>query len=177
MTLNINFSSVTIAVNKMAEMVYFYDNMFNTNMLPFEDYGTIFYEGNLAGLKIVFCPSEVSGIVSEKNKHQFNFVTNNIAEVLSLASESGGKQKGEIVPAINKIIVAVTDPDGNTLEFMQSVEVVSTPEPVVIRKKNEPIITKISNKPAAINENKPAEISNDDIPEVVSRGNKHVRSL
>src|SRR5436189_13087 len=118
MSLTIKLASITISVAKMAEMVNFYNNLLGTELLPFEAYETTFYRGNLADLEIIFCPNNISGITSEQNKHQFNFVVNNLAEMIKLSTESGGNQKGKIVASNNKLIVAVVDPDGNTLEFI-----------------------------------------------------------
>lgn len=151
MTLNINLSSITISVKNMLEMVNFYNTMFNSNMLPFDAYGSTLYRGNIDGLNIVFCPVEVSGIVALHNTFQLNFVTNNIAEIVNLAIRSGGHQKSELVPANNKMTIVIIDPDGNTLEFLQNLSPVV--EPVLTSHNPQTVITEKKVETTIINEN------------------------
>jgi predicted enzyme related to lactoylglutathione lyase len=147
MTLTLNLSSITISVNNMAEMVLFYNNMFDTKMTPFEAYEHTFYEGKLGGLEIVFCPMEVSGIISEHTRHQLNFRTNDIKEIVAKAELIGGKQKGNLVTRNERLVVAIADPDGNTFEFIQNIETETKPA-VYTRKKGEPITSRPGSKAA-----------------------------
>lgn len=116
---NLNLTGITIAVNKLKQMVRFYNNVFKTELKPFDAYGMQLYEGKLAGIKLVFCPNEISGVKAEQNRHQFSFVVSDLEETMKAVINSGGQKLDKILEKEDEKVVAILDPDNNTIELIQ----------------------------------------------------------
>jgi predicted enzyme related to lactoylglutathione lyase len=112
-------SGITVAVNKLNQMVGFYNNVFAAGLKPFEAYGMHLYEGKLAGIKLVFCPNDAAGVRAEQNRHQFSFVVPDLEETIKAVRNSGGQQLDKVLEKEDEKVVAVLDPDSNTIELVQ----------------------------------------------------------
>jgi predicted enzyme related to lactoylglutathione lyase len=115
----LKISSITIAINKLDRMVTFYNNVFNAGLKPFEAYGVQLYEGKLAGIKLVFCPNEISGVKAEQNRHQFSFAVPDLEETMKAVINSGGQKLDKVLEKEDEKVVAILDPDSNTIELIQ----------------------------------------------------------
>jgi predicted enzyme related to lactoylglutathione lyase len=119
MTLN----RLTLATTKMAAMVQFYNQVFEAGLQPTNQYSAsapVFYEGNLAGVSLLLCPNEVAKVKTAQNRHQLRFAVSDLEEAIRRVQAAGGKVDGRIVEQAGEKLIAVRDPDGNTIEFVQS---------------------------------------------------------
>ena len=110
---------LTIAVNEVDKMVSFYNGVFASNLQPYAAFGTVLYQGKLAGLDLTFCPNELLEIKADKNRQQLSFWVDDLDAALARVVACGGTQIQEIVVTEAGRVCGVTDPDGNTIELMQ----------------------------------------------------------
>jgi predicted enzyme related to lactoylglutathione lyase len=82
-------------------------------------YGTSLHEGTLGGLQLLLCPNEIARVNAEQNRHQLKFHVENIADSLKRVVAAGGSVQGEVTEFAGEKIVAVRDPDGNTIELAE----------------------------------------------------------
>ena len=68
---SIKLTGFTFAPVNVQEMVKFYNNVFNTELTPFEAFGTTIYQGKLAGYDLTFCPNDILDIRAEKTASSF----------------------------------------------------------------------------------------------------------
>ena len=112
-------TQMTLATTRTADMVKFYDALFGTGLRPTETYGTMLYEGNLAGIPLTICPNEIAGVQAEQSRHQLAFRVADLAAILSRVEAAGGSI--ETPPMADPPTQAILrDPDGNTIELMQA---------------------------------------------------------
>jgi catechol 2,3-dioxygenase-like lactoylglutathione lyase family enzyme len=108
---------ITLAVTNMAQMVAFYNSVFEAEMAQVG--GSPFYKGTFARVDLLFCPNEIAEVDARQNRHQFRLavadldvIANRVAavhgEVINEGEENGRK------------LLGVRDPDGNTYEFVES---------------------------------------------------------
>jgi predicted enzyme related to lactoylglutathione lyase len=116
--ISITLEGVTIAPNNVPAMVHFYNQVFEAGLEPFAAFGTTLYKGQLAGLRLVFCPNEFLGIQAEKNIQQFGFAVSDIKAIVNRAVAAGGQ--GEIQESEQGRIGSLYDPDGNSIELTES---------------------------------------------------------
>jgi predicted enzyme related to lactoylglutathione lyase len=107
---------VTIAVNQMQPMVTFYNRVLEANLSPFEAAGATFYRGSISGLEILLCPNEIARVDAKQNRKQLTFVVPDLRKILETVESAGGHVVNQ---SDDGTICGVSDPDGNTLEFIQ----------------------------------------------------------
>ena len=112
-------NKITIAPINVKKMVQFYNAVFDTNLKPFEAIGTTFYNGQLAGIDLLFCPNEILDIKAEKNRQQLSFVVEDIKAVIQKVQANGGGLMGELQEGAQGKACGVTDPDGNSIELVE----------------------------------------------------------
>lgn len=110
---------ITIAPVAVAPMVAFYNAVFDANLTPFAAFGTTLYQGQLAGLRLLFCPNDFLQIQAEKNRQQFSFVVSDIGAMVETAVCHGGTLTQPISQTANGQYAGIADPDGNTIELRQ----------------------------------------------------------
>ncbi|MEO8513490.1 MAG: VOC family protein [Ignavibacteria bacterium] len=115
-------SQVTIAVTNVKKMAEFYNSVFGTRLNEFEAMGSKFYSGTIAGVNMMLCPNTIAGVTAEQNRHQFDYITEDINEVVKNALGSHGTLKDSISVNDLEKLVTVIDPDGNTINFIQKLK-------------------------------------------------------
>ncbi|MDQ3004023.1 MAG: VOC family protein [Chloroflexota bacterium] len=112
-------TQMTLATTRTAEMVKFYDTLFGTGLKPTEAYGTMLYNGNLAGLPLTICPNEIAGVQAEQSRHQLAFRVADLVAILSQVEAAGGSIETPLSedPPTQAIL---RDPDDNTIEVTQA---------------------------------------------------------
>ncbi len=121
MAKNIKISQVTIAVNNIEKMAEFYGNVFSTELESFEAMNSKFYTGIIAGIFTMFCPNSIAGVSAEQNRHQFDYLVEDLDEVIKIALSSHGTLKEEISVNEKEKVGTIIDPDGNTINFIQKI--------------------------------------------------------
>ena len=114
-------SRITIAANNIVQMAAFYNAVFDANLTPFEAYGTTFFRGELQGYSLVLAPNEMIRIEADKNRIQFDFLVDNLREMVEDVLEAGGAffRESGIVEDDGRSVASVVDPDGNTLVLIE----------------------------------------------------------
>ena len=116
---NFKISRITIAATDIEKMVEFYNSVFGARLEGFEAMGSKFYSGSIAGIYTMMCPNSIAGVSAEQNRHQFDYITDDIDEVVNNALGSHGSLKENISVSEKEKFVTIIDPDGNTLNFIQ----------------------------------------------------------
>lgn len=106
---------ITIAVTDMPAMVRFYDALFDVGFAPVTAYGTTLYRGTLAGVDVLLCPNDVARVDARQNRKQLTFTVDDLDALAVRAERAGGSIVNRSAEALG-----VSDPDGNTLEFVVS---------------------------------------------------------
>ncbi|HET8984981.1 MAG TPA: hypothetical protein VFN03_04395, partial [Trueperaceae bacterium] len=88
------------------------DAVFEAGLEPFAAYGTTFYRGSLHGARFIIAPNDLAGVVANQNRHQFVYLTSDLAALLTRVVDAGGTVRDSTGTA-----TTVLDPDGNTLVF------------------------------------------------------------
>lgn len=113
-------TQITLAVTKMPEMKKFYEGVFEMRLQPVEMYGMRLYQGQLESLSLLLCPNEIAQARAEQNRHQPRFSVDDIVLLMQRAVANGGTKLNEITDQSGGKIGAVRDPDGNSIEFVQT---------------------------------------------------------
>jgi len=111
-------TKMTLATTCTAEMVRFYDTLFDTQFQPQEIQGATFYNGTLAGIPVLICPNEIAGVEAEQSRHQLAIRVEDLASLLGKVESLGGRIETPMSESMTEAIVR--DPDGNTIEVMQT---------------------------------------------------------
>lgn len=116
---NFKISQVTLAANNIEKMAEFYSKVFKTELKSFEAMNSKFYSGNIAGISTMLCPNTIAGVTAEQNRHQFDYMVENLDEIIKNVLLSHGALKGEVSINENGKMATVIDPDGNTINFIE----------------------------------------------------------
>lgn len=120
-----SLNRVTLATRNMAAMVQFYNKVFGADLVPVPQYGATtpaFHQGNLAGIDLVLCPNETARVKATKNRQQLRFLVTDLEATMQLVKSAGGKIIGKVSEHHDEKVAAVHDPDGNYIEFTQSIK-------------------------------------------------------
>ena len=113
-------NGLTVAVTAMGPMVDFYNSVFAAELSPVPS--SPFFRGTLAGLEVLFCPNTIAEVKAEKNRIQLRIAVSNIHRVVGRALASGGGDYGDHQENETRIVHGISDPDGNSIELIQSKE-------------------------------------------------------
>jgi catechol 2,3-dioxygenase-like lactoylglutathione lyase family enzyme len=83
-------------------------------------FGTTLYQGKLGGISLLLCPNEIARAEAKQNRHQWRFAVNDVAETMRLALANGATLLNEVSVHEGAKIASVRDPDGNSIEFVQT---------------------------------------------------------
>lgn len=110
---------VTMAVERMLEMVHFYNAVFDAGLSPLGSSDLPLYKGRLGDLDLLFCPNEILQIQAEKNNLQLTLEVDSLERAVAAAEDHGG---GVLTnpEAANELRVGLVDPDGNTIEVVET---------------------------------------------------------
>ena len=117
---SIQLQGITISAVNVEAMVNFYNQVFDAGLEPFAAFGTTLYRGQLAGLRLVFCPNDFLGIQAEKNRQQLTFSVPHVEATIKTAVDAGGRQVGEVSQSPDQKVGSIADPDGNTIELVEA---------------------------------------------------------
>jgi len=109
---------ITVACTDIDAMANFYSKVFNVKFDE-HDLGFIMYSTKIGDISFLFCPNDVAGVVAEQNRHQFDYITDNIQEIIDNALNAGGSIHSELLKTDKESTVTLFDPDGNTMNFIQ----------------------------------------------------------
>jgi predicted enzyme related to lactoylglutathione lyase len=115
-------AKITLAVTNTEKMVAFYGNVYKCEFREIRLNGTKLYSGELAGLKILLCPNTLAGVKAEQSRHQFEYIVNDLDQVVRAALAAGGSLQGKVDITPQHKIATILDPDGNTTVFIQELE-------------------------------------------------------
>ena len=110
-------TTVALRVHRMEAMLAFYTQAFGVQFQPVDTSGLPSQFGELRGLTIKFVPLRDSVEFDDYPSHQLGFEVDDVARVIALAQELGGRQEGDIRLQDGRAHGAVRDPDGNTIEL------------------------------------------------------------
>jgi predicted enzyme related to lactoylglutathione lyase len=119
----ISLNRVTLATTNMGEMVRFYNEVFGAELKPAPQYGSTtpaFHQGTLAGINLLLCPNQIARIKAIENRHQLRFAVIDIEAAIQFVQAAGGKVDGKVTEQQGEKMIAVRDPDGNTIELIQA---------------------------------------------------------
>jgi len=113
------FEGMTMAVTNMDAMLTFYKSVFNVEFEEQEMYGTKLYQGKWGQLNLLFCPAHIAQNTAKQNRHQFDFVVDDLDELIKQVELAGGELMGEITEDEGGRSIGVYDPDRNSILFKQ----------------------------------------------------------
>jgi predicted enzyme related to lactoylglutathione lyase len=112
---------VDMAVENMDSMVHFYETVFDTKLTSYEMGGIKLYNGMVHGIRFVFAPAAIAGVVAEQSRHQFELKVSDIESVARKAASAGGNLRDGIQSDGTTRTLVVEDPDHNTIVFHQKI--------------------------------------------------------
>jgi len=112
-------TTIAFRVHRMAEMIAFYSEAFGARFREVDTYGLKSQFGELPGLTLKFVPIRDSAEFGEFPIHQPGFEVPDVGRVVAAALRLGGRLQNEAKSEGGRIVAAVRDPDGNTIELYQ----------------------------------------------------------
>lgn len=112
----------TLASEDVDAAQAFYSGLFGSDFAAVELGGETLYRGALAGLGMVICPASMADVVANRSRHQLQFEVEDVAGMLDLAGQAGGRVHTPLTDAGGRPYAVVCDPDNNTIELIQGSE-------------------------------------------------------
>lgn len=109
---------ITVACTNISAMTDFYSKVFNVKFEE-HDFGFKMYSTKIGDISFLFCPNDIAGVVAEQNRHQFDYIVDDIEKLIERGLASGGSIHSELLKVENESTVTLFDPDGNTMNFIQ----------------------------------------------------------
>jgi predicted enzyme related to lactoylglutathione lyase len=109
---------ITVATTRMSAMVRFYNDVFHARMKEVEIGGVTMHLGYVAGVELLLCPNDVSKVKADLNRHMLRLRVGDFDAALKRVQGSGGTVDAAPVLMSGERVVAVRDPDGNTIELV-----------------------------------------------------------
>lgn len=116
---------ITIACSDLLKMKAFYSNVFNEPFIKHEMPGFTIFTAKIGEINFLFCPNQIAGVIAEQNRHQFDYIVENLDSVIELCKKNGGQVYGEVQRSLEEKSATIIDPDGNTINFIQPVKLSS----------------------------------------------------
>lgn len=123
--LTITPAQITLATTNTPAMIQFYTTLFALDLQPVSAYGTTLYRGSLHNTEFVLCPNTLAGVNADQSRHQFTYIASDLGEIIKRAITTGGAIQEETPTTDRPASAIIRDPDGNSLVFLQSVDVKS----------------------------------------------------
>lgn len=111
---------ITVAVDKMEDMVAFYGSLFNTSFQDLDLYGEKLFAGKIGDIEVLFCPKHIAGVDARINTIQLRFVIEDVEKALKVGLEKGGTLITDVQELDGHTHASLRDPDGNSLEIKQN---------------------------------------------------------
>ena len=112
-------SRVTLAATNMPAMTRFYNAVFGAGLRETAIGGVAMQSGTLAGLELLLCPNEVAKVDAALNRHMLRIVVDALDPVIVRVRENGGSVDAPPTVSDGIRLLAVRDPDGNTIELAE----------------------------------------------------------
>jgi catechol 2,3-dioxygenase-like lactoylglutathione lyase family enzyme len=109
---------VTVATTRMPAMVRFYNEVFHARMKETDIGGVVMHIGYVAGVELLLCPNDISKVKADLNRHMLRVRVGDFDDVLKRVRGNGGTVDAAPVMMSGERIVAIRDPDGNTIEIV-----------------------------------------------------------
>jgi predicted enzyme related to lactoylglutathione lyase len=109
---------ITLATTRMAAMVRFYNDVFHARMKEVDIGGVTMQLGHIAGIELLLCPNDVSKVKADLNRHMLRVRVGDFDAAVRRVQGSGGSLDAAPVSMSGERVVAVRDPDGNTIELV-----------------------------------------------------------
>lgn len=109
---------VTVATTRMTAMMRFYNEVFHARMKEVDIGGVTMQMGQVAGVELLLCPNDVSQVKADLNRHMLRVRVGDFDDVLKRVRGNGGTVDAAPVMMSGERIVAIRDPDGNTIELV-----------------------------------------------------------
>ena len=113
---------ITIAAGRMSEMVKVYSRVLGIDLEPISLYSTTLYSGRFGKIECMLCPKEIAGVEAEINTVQLRFVVEDVKLAFATATGLGAVILSKPQDMDGRLMAAVRDPDGNSLELAESAE-------------------------------------------------------
>jgi predicted enzyme related to lactoylglutathione lyase len=110
---------IALATTRMAAMRHFYNQLFDAKLEAVNTPEGTFYQGEIGQLLFTLVPNDVAKIEARQNRHQMTFWVDDIEKTLHAAIQAGGVKMQQSLETNTGKLLAVLDPDGNTLEFIE----------------------------------------------------------
>lgn len=110
---------IALATTRMAAMRHFYNQLFDAKLEAVNTPQGTFYQGEIGQLLFTLVPNDVAKIEARQNRHQMTFWVDDIEKTLHAAIQAGGVKMQQSLETDTGKLLAVLDPDGNTLEFIE----------------------------------------------------------
>ncbi len=113
---------ITLVSINTHRMVAFYTAAFGADLKAFNAYGTKLFRGTMAGHGFTICPNEVVKIEANRSRHQLKYQVGDLKTTLGLALATGGALLSEMTQHGDRLVAAIRDPDGNSIELEEILE-------------------------------------------------------
>lgn len=113
----VSLSTVALRVHRMEQMVAFYTQAFGASFREVNTNGFKSQFGEVAGITLKLVPIRAAVDFEGYPVHQMGFTVSDVDAVIKLALKHGGRREGEVLRDGGRVMAAVRDPDGNTIEL------------------------------------------------------------
>ena len=110
---------IALATTRMAAMRHFYNQLFDAKLEAVNTPEGTFYQGEIGQLLFTLVPNDVAKVEARQNRHQMPFWVEDIEKTLHAAIQAGGVKMQQSLETSSGKLLAILDPDGNTLEFIE----------------------------------------------------------
>ena len=117
--MNYQIEGLTLAVNRMDEMLSFYKAVFNLEFDEMEMHGFKLYQTKWGDLSLLFCPAQLAQNTATQNRHQFDIIVSDLDAVIDAAKANHGELMHEPTETGGVKSVGVYYPDRNSMVFKQ----------------------------------------------------------
>ena len=110
---------IALATTRMAATRHFYNQLFDAKLEAVNTPEGTFYQGEIGQLLFTLVPNDVAKVEARQNRHQMTFWVEDIEKTLHAAIQAGGVKMQQSLETSSGKLLAILDPDGNTLEFIE----------------------------------------------------------
>jgi len=117
--MSLTIEKITLACTNISKMPEFYSKVFKADLKEHNFGDFKMYSAKLGNLRFLFCPNEIAGVDANQSRHQFDYIVENVNEVIEAGLASGGSIHSELQENDSELFVTLLDPDGNTINFIE----------------------------------------------------------
>jgi catechol 2,3-dioxygenase-like lactoylglutathione lyase family enzyme len=113
----VTITRVTLAATNVAAMTRFYNVVFDARLRDAVVGGVTMQRGTLAGLELLLCPNDVAKVDAALNRHMLRIEVNDLDRFVARVRDNGGTVDAPPALSDGIRVMAIRDPDGNTIEL------------------------------------------------------------